>query len=93
MGKKSHQPHRQGGQHTSVAAAWWLGQTCVGFDSPNAADDKACRARAQDDLEWAARQHPHLINDDAALIAAAAHRPGGTGCPVCTPSLVEEPTA
>lgn len=80
-------------RHTAVAASWWIGKLCVGFNGPNAADDKASRARAQDDLEWAAREHPRLINDDAALMAAAAHRPGGVGCPVCDPELIREGAA
>ena len=69
------------------------GWAALGLKPPNRADDKGSRARAVDDLEWAAREHPRLINDDAAMMAAAAHRPGGVGCPFCDPELMQEGTA
>lgn len=64
------------------------------------ADKRARTGIATEDLAWAARQRPDLGRramsdpdapspDTVGLMAVAAHRPGGTGCPFCDPALAD----
>ncbi|OOC52620.1 MULTISPECIES: hypothetical protein [Nocardiopsis] len=81
-------------KHTATAAAWWIGRR-VAQDikgETNPADRKAAEARAESDLAWALRRVGTGAMPDR-LMAEAAHRPGGVGCPSCTPSLTKEGAA
>ena len=81
-------------RHRATAAAWWIGRR-VAQDikgETNAADRKAAEARAEGDLAWALRRVGATAEPDR-LMAEAAHRPGGVGCPVCDPELMREGAA